>query len=109
MPNNSACWTWLVLAGLLEIAWASGLRSTQGFSRLWPSVWVLVAMGGSIYGLSNAIRALPVGTAYAVWTGIGAAGTATVGIFLLGESVTFSRLGCIVLIIAGTVGLRIFH
>ncbi|HBA61835.1 MAG TPA: QacE family quaternary ammonium compound efflux SMR transporter [Elusimicrobia bacterium] len=107
--NTSSCWTWLVIAGIFEIAWASGLKSTLGFTRFWPSVWVLSAMAISMYGLSSAVKGLPVGTAYAVWTGIGAAGTALVGIFVLGEPAIFARIACIFLIIAGTAGLRVFQ
>ncbi|MGD9642608.1 MAG: multidrug efflux SMR transporter [Elusimicrobiales bacterium] len=106
--NTSSPWLWLLVAGLFEVVWASGLKSTQGFTRLWPSVWVGLAMLASIYGLSVAVKGLPVGTAYAVWTGIGAAGTALVGIFLLGESAALARVACICMIVAGTVGLKLF-
>ncbi|MDA8124760.1 MAG: multidrug efflux SMR transporter [Deltaproteobacteria bacterium] len=107
--NNTHYWIWLFLAGLFEVAWASGLKSTQGFTRFWPSLWVLFTMGISIYGLSAAVKGLPVGTAYAVWTGIGAVGTALVGIFMLGEPAGFARLVCIFLIVVGVVGLRFYH
>ncbi len=106
--NFSPHWSWLLLAGFFEVLWASGLKSTQGFTRLWPSVWVGLAMAVSVYGLSFAVKGLPVGTAYAVWTGIGAAGTALVGIFAFGESAALSRLACIFMIVAGTVGLKLF-
>lgn len=106
--NTSTCWLWLLVAGLFEVAWASGLKSTQGFTRLGPSVWVGLAMAVSIYGLSFAVKGLPIGTAYAVWTGIGAAGTALVGIFVLNEPAGFARVACIFLIVAGTVGLKLF-
>ena len=106
--NTSSPWLWLLVAGLFEVVWASGLKSTQGFTRLWPSVWVGLAMAASLYGLSVAVKGLPVGTAYAVWTGIGAAGTALVGIFLLGESAAAARVACIFMIVAGTVGLKLF-
>lgn len=106
--NTSSPWLWLLAAGLFEVVWASGLKSTHGFTRLWPSVWVGLAMLASIYGLSVAVKGLPVGTAYAVWTGIGAAGTAIVGIFLLGESAALARVACICMIVAGTVGLKLF-
>jgi quaternary ammonium compound-resistance protein SugE len=106
--NTSQYWVWLLVAGLFEVAWASGLKSTQGFTRLWPSVWVALAMAVSFYGLSFAVKGLPVGTAYAVWTGIGAAGTALVGIVMLGEAATAGRLACIFMIVAGTAGLKYF-
>jgi len=106
--NTSSPWLWLLVAGFFEVVWASGLKSTQGFTRLLPSVWVGLAMAASLYGLSVAIEGLPVGTAYAVWTGIGAAGTALVGIFLLGESAAPARVACIFMIVAGTVGLKLF-
>ncbi len=106
--NTSSPWLWLLVAGFFEVAWASGLKSTQGFTRLWPSVWVGLAMAASLYGLSVAVKGLPIGTAYAVWTGIGAAGTALVGIILLGESAAPARLACIFMIVAGTVGLKLF-
>ena len=108
MMNTSSHWMWLLIAGLFEVAWASGLKSTQGFTRLWPSVWVGLAMVASLYGLSFAVKGLPIGTAYAVWTGIGAAGTALVGIFVLNEPANFARVACIFLIVAGTVGLKLF-
>lgn len=99
-------WTLLVLAGLLEIGWAIGLKYTDGFTRLWPSVATGAAMALSMYLLALSARDLPIGTAYAVWTGIGAAGTALVGMGLLGESRDAARLASIALIIAGVVGLK---
>lgn len=103
---TQTAWVYLLVAGLLEIVWAVGLKSTHGFTKLWPSVFVLVFMAASFYCLSQAVRALPVGTAYAVWTGIGAAGTAILGILILGEPAHWARTACIALIIAGTIGLK---
>lgn len=100
-------WVVLVLAGMLEIGWAIGLKFTHGFSRLWPSVGTVAAMVVSIVMLGWAMRTLPVGTAYAVWTGIGAVGTVLLGIVLFGEPVTFFRMACIGLIVAGIVGLKL--
>jgi quaternary ammonium compound-resistance protein SugE len=100
-------WLWLVLAGLLEIAWAIGLKHTDGFSRLWPSVGTILAMIASFALLSLALKTLPIGTAYAVWTGIGAAGTALFGMLFLGESRDVARLFCLLLIVAGVVGLKL--
>lgn len=100
-------WTMLAVAGLFEIAWAVGLKYTEGFSRWWPSVGTALAMAVSVVLLALAMRSLPVGTAYAVWTGIGAVGTALLGIALFGEPATFARLGCIALIVAGIVGLKL--
>ena len=99
-------WTILLLAGLLEIGWAIGLKYTDGFTKLWPSVWTLASMIGSIVLLGLALKWLPVGTAYAVWTGIGTVGVAILGIFLFSEPATAMRLGCIGLIIAGIAGLK---
>ncbi len=100
-------WLMLVLAGLLEVAWAIGLKYADGFTRLWPSLFTLAAMAASFILLSKTFASLPVGTAYAVWTGIGAAGTALLGIALFGEPATAARLGCIGLILAGIVGLKL--
>lgn len=100
-------WTALVVAGLLEIGWAIGLKYTQGFTRLWPSVGTGLAMVLSFGLLSYALRTIPVGTGYAVWTGIGAAGTAVLGMVFLGESREILRMVCIGLIVAGVVGLRL--
>jgi quaternary ammonium compound-resistance protein SugE len=101
-------WVFLFLAALFEVAWAAGLKQTHGFTRLGPSVWVLVTMAISIYLLSIAVRALPIGTAYAIWTGTGAVGTAIVGIILFGESTAVPRLACLFLIIIGIAGLKLF-
>ncbi len=100
-------WTMLAVAGLFEVAWAVGLKYTDGFSRWWPSVGTALAMAVSVVLLALAMRTLPVGTAYAVWTGIGAVGTALLGIALFDEPATFARLGCIALIVAGIVGLKL--
>lgn len=101
-------WTLLFIAAALEIAWAVGLKYADGFTRLWPSVGTIAAMIGSMGLLALAARGLPIGTAYAVWTGIGAAGTAIAGIFLFEESASAARLACLVLIVAGVVGLKFF-
>ena len=100
-------WIVLVVAGLFEVCWAIGLKYTDGFSRLWPSVGTVGAMIVSIVLLGWAMRSLPVGTAYAVWTGIGAVGTAILGIALFGDPATVARLACIGLIVAGIVGLKL--
>ena len=100
-------WAMLAVAGLFEVAWAVGLKYTEGFSRWWPSVGTALAMVVSVVLLALAMRTLPVDTAYAVWTGIGAVGTGLLGIALFGEPATFARLGCIALIVAGIVGLKL--
>ncbi len=100
-------WTVLFVAGLLEVGWAIGLKYTEGFTRLVPSVLTLASMAGSILLLGLALKTLPIGTAYAVWTGIGAVGTALLGIALFGEPATPLRLASIGLIVAGIVGLRL--
>ena len=99
-------WIYLVIAGLLEIGWAIGLKYTEGFSRLWPSVAAIGAMIASFGLLAAALKTIPVGTGYAVWTGIGAAGTAIIGMAFLGESCEGLRILCIGVIVAGVVGLR---
>jgi quaternary ammonium compound-resistance protein SugE len=100
-------WIYLTVAGLFEIGWAIGLKYTDGFTRLLPSLWTLVSMVLSIVLLGLALRTLPVGTAYAVWTGIGAVGTAALGIYLFAEPATVARLLCIGLILSGIVGLKL--
>lgn len=100
-------WLYLVLAGLLEIGWAIGLKYTEGFSRLLPSIGTVASMIASFALLGLALRVLPLGTAYAVWTGIGTAGTVVLGIVLFGEPAEPVRLGCIALIITGVAGLKI--
>ena len=99
-------WTLLIIAGLFEVGWAIGLKYTEGFSRLWPSLWTVAAMTASVFLLALALKSIPVGTGYAVWTGIGAVGTAILGIALLGESAAWPRLACIGLIVAGIAGLK---
>ena len=101
-------WVYLFIAGLTEIAWAIGLKQTHGWTRLWPSVITAVLMVVSFAFLSLALKTLPIGTAYAVWTGIGAVGTAIVGIYFFGEPRDAVRIFCIVLIIAGVAGLKVF-
>jgi quaternary ammonium compound-resistance protein SugE len=99
-------WIYLLIAAALEIVWAAGLKSTDGFTKLWPSVGVIAAMAASMFLLALAARSLPIGTAYAVWTGIGAVGTAVAGIVLFGESAAAPRVACIGLIVAGVAGLK---
>jgi len=100
-------WFHLLIAGLLEVAWAVGLKQTEGWTRLWPSVITVALMIASFFFLSLALRTLPIGTAYAVWTGIGAVGTALIGLFIFHEPRTTARLICILLIISGVVGLKL--
>jgi quaternary ammonium compound-resistance protein SugE len=100
-------WTLLVLAGLLEVVWAIGLKYTEGFTKLWPSVFTLVAMGVSFYLLSLAMRTIPLGTAYAVWVGIGAVGAAIAGMLLFKEPATVLRIVSLALVIGGIVGLKV--
>jgi quaternary ammonium compound-resistance protein SugE len=100
-------WIYLTVAGLFEIAWAIGLKYTDGFTRLLPSLWTVASMILSIVLLGLALRTLPVGTAYAVWTGIGAVGTAALGIYLFAEPATVARLLCIGLILSGIIGLKL--
>ncbi|HZF85810.1 MAG TPA: quaternary ammonium compound efflux SMR transporter SugE [Burkholderiaceae bacterium] len=100
-------WTVLFIAGLLETGWAIGLKYTEGFTRLWPSVGTVLAMVLSVVLLGWAMKSLPVGTAYAVWTGIGAVGTVVLGIVLFHEPATAARLGCVALIVAGILGLKL--
>jgi len=99
-------WVYLTLAGLFEIGWAIGLKHTEGFTRLVPTLLTAVSMVASVLLLGLALRTLPVRTGYAVWTGIGTVGTALLGIVLLGEPATLLRLGCIGLIVAGILGLK---
>jgi quaternary ammonium compound-resistance protein SugE len=101
-------WLMVGIAGLLEIVWAVLLKQSEGFSKLWPSLGFVVAGTGSIVLLALALRELPVGSAYAAWTGIGAVGTAIAGIVLLGEGARAGRLASIGLVVVGIVGLRIF-
>lgn len=100
-------WVYLFIAGLLEIGWAVGLKYTEGFTKLWPSVGTAVAMILSFIFLSQALKTLPVGTAYAIWTGIGAVGTALLGIVIFNESRDAGKIVCILLVVAGIVGLKL--
>lgn len=100
-------WFHLLIAGLLEVAWAVGLKQTEGWTRLWPSLITAALMIASFFFLSLALRTLPIGTAYAVWTGIGAVGTALIGLFIFHEPRTTARLVCILLIVSGVVGLKL--
>lgn len=100
-------WMYLLVAGLLEVGWALGLKYSEGFTRLVPSIFTVIGMILSFVFLSLALKTIPLGTAYAVWTGIGAVGTVILGIVLLGEPAEVLRLVCVGLIIAGVVGLRI--
>ena len=100
-------WVALLIAGLFEVVWAIGLKYTDGFTRPWPSVVTVAAMIASVVLLGWSMKTLPVGTAYAVWTGIGAVGTVILGIALFGEAATLARLACVALIIAGIVGLKL--
>jgi len=100
-------WLILVIAGLFETAWAIGLKYTEGFSRFWPSFWTIVAMVISVWLLGLCVKALPVGTAYAVWVGIGAVGTVILGIVLFNEPVSALRVTSLLLIIAGIIGLKL--
>jgi quaternary ammonium compound-resistance protein SugE len=100
-------WVVLFLAGLFEIGWAVGLKYTDGFQRLWPSLGTVTAMVVSLGLLGLALRTLPLGTAYAIWTGVGTAGTAVLGIILFGESADPLRLAAICLIVAGIIGLKL--
>jgi quaternary ammonium compound-resistance protein SugE len=100
-------WVYLFVAGLFEIGWAIGLKYTNGFTRLVPTVLTAISMAISLGLLGLALKSLPVGTAYAVWTGVGAVGTAILGVYLLGEPATIGRLACIGLIVAGIVGLKV--
>ncbi len=100
-------WVYLVIAGLLEIGWAVGLKYTEGFTKLTPTLLTIASMTASVIMLGLAVRALPMGTAYAIWTGIGAVGTALLSIYLFNEPATAARLGSIALIVAGMIGLKL--
>jgi quaternary ammonium compound-resistance protein SugE len=99
-------WIWLLIAGLLEIAWALGLKYSEGFTKLWPSVFTAIGMLLSYIALSQAMKTLPVGTAYPIWTGIGAVGTAIFGIILFNEPKTAMKFISVILITAGIIGLK---
>lgn len=100
-------WITLVLAGLFEVGWAIGLKYTEGFTRLWPTLWTVLAMIMSLWLLGMAMRTIPVGTAYSVWVGVGAVGTVILGVVLLGEPANAGRLISVALIIAGIIGLKL--
>ena len=102
----TSAWFCLLMAGLLEVVWAMGLKYSDSFTRFWPSVATLVAIAASFSFLSLALKSVPFGTAYAIWTGLGALGTLIVGILLFGESADAARLGCVFLIVIGIVGLK---
>ena len=107
MAAANAPWLWLGVAGLLEVVWVVLLKRTDGFSHLWPSVACVAAMSASFWCMSQALRALPMGTVYAVWTGIGAAGGLFWGIAMEGEPLTGLRIACVCLILAGVAGLKL--
>lgn len=100
-------WVWLALAGVFEIGWAVGLKYTQGFTRFWPSVLTLLAIAASMTLLALAVRTIPIGTGYAIWTGIGVIGTAVLGMVLFAEPVTAWRVLCLLMIVCGIVGLKL--
>src|SRR5690606_28125482 len=106
-PEDCMNWLLLLAAGLFEIGWAIGLKYTEGFTRFWPTIGTALAMVISVVMLGVAMKSLPVGTAYAVWVGVGAVGTAILGIYLFGESASMGRLVSLGLIVAGIVGLRL--
>ncbi len=107
MTLPSTAWLLLLAAGLLEVIWAIGLKYTDGFSRLMPSIITIAAMIASVWLLALALKSIPVGTGYAVWTGIGAVGTAILGIVLFNEAASAARLACIGLIVVGIFGLKL--
>lgn len=100
-------WFILVVAGLFEVGWAIGLKYTEGFTRLWPTIWTILSMAISLGLLGIAVKSLPIGTAYAVWVGIGAVGTAILGIIFLNEPTNSMRLFSLGLIVAGIIGLKL--
>lgn len=100
-------WIYLGIAGLLEVLWATTMKQSEGFTRLWPTISTAVAMAGSVWLLAIAMRTLPLGTAYAIWTGIGAVGAFAVGIVLMGEAATLGRIASVALIISGMIGLKL--
>jgi quaternary ammonium compound-resistance protein SugE len=108
-PSPTTAWVLLVVAGVLETLWAVGMKYTDGFTRIGPSIAVLVVALLSFWLLGLAMKVLPVGTAYGVWVGIGAAGAAALGMWLLDEPAGLARIGCIGLIVAGVIGLKLLH
>jgi quaternary ammonium compound-resistance protein SugE len=107
LKGTHMAWVILVVAGLFEVGWAIGLKYTEGFTRLWPAIWTVLAMAISLWLLGVAMKSLPVGTAYSVWVGVGAVGTVILGIVLLGDPVNAARLISVALIIAGIIGLKL--
>ncbi|CAH1665718.1 guanidinium exporter [Chelatococcus asaccharovorans] len=107
MSSPVIAWVYLFIAGLFEVGWAIGLKYTDGFTRLWPTVFTAASMVISVILLGLALKTLPVGTGYAVWTGIGTVGTAILGIVLFGDPATVARLGAIAMIVAGIIGLKV--
>ena len=105
--SSGFAWIVLFIAGLCEVGWAVGMNYTDGFTRLWPSVWTVAGMIASVVLLGWSLKSLPLGTAYAVWTGIGAVGTAILGVYLFDESRDVLRFVCIGLIVAGIIGLKL--
>lgn len=99
-------WVYLFVAGLFEVVWAMGLKHTEGFTKLWPSVGTLAAMAVSFFLLAQALKTIPIGTGYAVWTGIGAVGAAVFGMAFLGEPRDAARIACLLLILIGIAGLK---
>lgn len=108
MEEHKVAWIYLIIAALFECGWAIGLKYTDGFTKIWPSAFTIVAMIISFQFLALAMKTIPVGTAYAIWTGIGTVGVAVLGMVLFGESKDIARILCITLIIAGVIGLKIF-
>jgi quaternary ammonium compound-resistance protein SugE len=106
--GRDVAWIYLSIAGLFECGWAIGLKYTEGFTKLWPTVFTVLAMIVSFQLLSLSMKSIPVGTAYAVWTGIGAVGVALLGMTLFGESRDVMRIVCILLIVSGVIGLKVF-
>jgi quaternary ammonium compound-resistance protein SugE len=107
LKGTEVAWVILVVAGLFEVGWAIGLKYTEGFTRLWPTIWTVLSMAIGLWLLGIAMKSLPVGTAYSVWVGVGAVGTVILGIVLFGDPVNVARLISVALIIAGIVGLKL--
>lgn len=105
--DKTLSWFYLFLAAIFEVSWAIGLKYTQGFTKLWPSILTVAGMLASFAFLAQAVKTIPIGTGYAIWTGIGAAGTAILSIFLFKEAATAARLACVALIVSGVIGLKL--